>query len=719
METTEQNEIFSLAYNLVNYTGCNLFLTGKAGTGKTTFLKFISENTNKKFAIVAPTGVAAINAGGVTIHSLFQLPLQNFLPTFQQTAGNANFVTRYSLFRGMRMSAQKINLLNELELLIIDEVSMVRSDMLDMIDETLRHFRRNMKPFGGVQVLLIGDLYQLPPVIKEEEWKTLSNFYNSPFFFSAKVLENNPLLYLELKKIYRQQDEIFIRILNNIRNTVCTKQDLDELNKRCLPSAEIKGITLVTHNYMADRINKEELEKLKFQKHVFNATVKGTFSEGSFPGDTELQLKQGARVMFIKNDSSGERKYYNGKLGVVKKINEEEILVELDDSLEIIPLEKEKWKNIHYSLNSEDGKIKEEEVGSFTQYPVRLAWAVTIHKSQGLTFDEVTIDAGKSFAAGQVYVALSRCRTLSGITLLSPVQQSHVISEKQIVDFARRENTLQDLLSILNVEKKKFAAEELAKKFDWNKIIREVENFSVFANEKQLSEKNIAEKIISVLTSNAASQKEVAAKFIAELEKKFSETPLNEIWLKEKVVSAKKFFVEKIRTEMIAPLNELQLLLKGKKRVKRLMEETEALENFFWQKIKSIESAVYENLALEVTPLEKEFSQPEKKKKPKQIAGESKMESLNFYLKGMTIEEIAAFRQMAVSTIEGHLCDFIETGEVNVRDFVGDDLLEKIKSVADKIGFEKLSPIKAELGDLATYSQIRMALNYFKCAIPE
>ena len=713
---TEHNEIFSLAHEVVNHTSCNLFLTGKAGTGKTTFLKYICGHTNKNAVVVAPTGVAAINAGGVTIHSFFQLPLLHFIPEYKTDEGNLNFVNRYSLFRGMRLSSTKIDLLNELELLIIDEVSMVRADLLDMMDESLRHFRNSKKPFGGVQVLFIGDMFQLPPVIKETEWNTLSKYYSSPFFFSANVLKNSPMLFLELKKIYRQSEEKFIRILNNIRNNNCSKEDFYELNQRYSASANAKkkGITLVTHNYMADRINQEELQKLKSSLHKFTAEVEGIFSESSFPCETELHLKAGAQVMFIKNDSSGEKKYYNGKLATIKSIDEEEIIVELSESNEIFPLEKEKWKNIHYKLNKETGKIEEEEIGSFTQYPVRLAWAVTIHKSQGLTFDELTIDAGKSFAAGQVYVALSRCRTLEGITLLSPIHSSHIITDKQIIEFSKGENNLHDLDAILKEEKKKYAATRLMNAFDGKKIIRELEKFSEYTKERQLFDKKFVEEAVALLLKNAKEQNTISEKFIVELEKRFSENPLNEQWLNQKVISAKKFFIDKIQNELVIPVNALQSRLKGKKKVRQFNKKLNELEIFLWKQEKIIERASFGTIAFEISPVEKKEKILSAKSEKQSAPGWSKLETLSFYKQGMNVEQIAQQREMAISTIEGHLAEFVSAGEVNIFDFLNETLLEKIKSIAQKTGYEKLSPIKNELGIEVSYGQIKMAMNYIK-----
>lgn len=327
--------------------------------------------------------------------------------------------------------------------MIIDEVSMVRCDMLDAIDTILRHFRRQpMLPFGGVQVVYIGDLFQLPPVIPQQEWNILQNYYESPFFFQAKVIKEVPPLYIELKKIYRQNEQYFIDILNRVRNNVPEAADLQELNKRYNPSfnppAGEKFITLTTHNYKADVINAAALKKLTGKLHVFRAEIKGEFSDKALPTDLNLQLKEGAQVMFIKNDSGNERRYYNGKLAIVKKVTNDEILVSFNNGEEDLKMEKETWKNIRYSYNKENDHIEEEELGSFVQYPIRLAWAITIHKSQGLTFEKAVIDAGASFAAGQVYVALSRCTSLAGLVLHSRVSPGAIATDERVIAFAQK-----------------------------------------------------------------------------------------------------------------------------------------------------------------------------------------------------------------------------------------------------------------------------------------
>jgi ATP-dependent exoDNAse (exonuclease V) alpha subunit len=398
------NPLFSTAADFVNNTSRHIFLTGKAGTGKTTFLKYIRQNTRKKCVVVAPTGVAAINAGGVTMHSFFQLPLGPFLPVTHRLSGEG-VTDQYTLFKNIRVSDDKREIFRDLELLIIDEISMVRCDMLDATDAILRYFRKMPNtPFGGVQVLYIGDLFQLPPVMPDAQWSLLREYYESPFFFHSKAVQQAPPVYIELKKIYRQSQQTFIDILNRIRNAQATRQDLATLNNRMTaqPQEGVKYVTLTTHNVKADKINFEELAKLPGRSYEFKGVVEGDFPDKTLPTDPVLQLKEGAQVMFIRNDKNEDRRFFNGKLATVSRIDDDGIRVVLAESDEELLLEQETWNNIRYSYNQQEESIDEEKLGSFTQYPIRLAWAITIHKSQGLTFQNAIIDAGDAPGSSQV-----------------------------------------------------------------------------------------------------------------------------------------------------------------------------------------------------------------------------------------------------------------------------------------------------------------------------
>ncbi len=421
------NKIFQLAESLVNESNRSIFLTGKAGIrGKTTFLKHIRQNCVKQIAVTAPTGVAAINAGGATIHSFFQLPLSPFIPEAKGFMQSNEAVNKHSFLGRMRLNNEKRKILQQLELLIIDEISMVRCDTLDAIDTVLKHFRyRNSEPFGGVQVLFIGDMFQLPPIIPDEEWNLLSQFYKSAYFFDSQVIQQFPPVHIEFQKIYRQRDEEFIHLLNEVRHNNLSDKGMQLLNSRYDPWFELSSsdnyIFLTTHNYKSDSTNAAELSKLKQKTFSFKAEVTGEFYERSYPADALLELKVGAQVMFIKNDKGKVKRYFYGKIGVVEKIEDDAIFVQCKNEEDVIEVHKEIWENIRYSIDKQTQQLDEEVVGRFVQYPLRLAWAITIHKSQGLTFDKVVIDAGRAFAPGQVYVALSRCTSLSGIVLKSQV----------------------------------------------------------------------------------------------------------------------------------------------------------------------------------------------------------------------------------------------------------------------------------------------------------
>ncbi len=427
MATVERNEIFDLAFRFITETQESIFLTGKAGTGKTTFLKYLREHSSKNMIVAAPTGVAAINAGGVTLHSLFQLPLHPFLPTENN---------KQELLSKIRYQKQRIQLLRKMELLVIDEISMVRCDVLDAIDAILRSVRRNHQaPFGGVQILFIGDLFQLPPVARREEWDNLlGNYYASPFFFDSKAVKEQTPLLIELTKIYRQKEQSFVDLLNKVRNNYMDKDDFEELNNRFIPgfqpTAEQKFITLTSHNAQADTINQVKLQKLQASSFTYQARIEGDFPENVYPAEPELLLKEGTQVMFIKNDIV-TKKYFNGKIGVVTSLSKDKIIVTCDG--EAIEVAEETWENVKYTLNRSDEKLEQQVQGRFFQYPLRLAWAITIHKSQGLTFDHVMIDAASSFSSGQVYVALSRCTSLNGIVLLSKIPSTAIHSNQQVV----------------------------------------------------------------------------------------------------------------------------------------------------------------------------------------------------------------------------------------------------------------------------------------------
>ena len=427
-----KNPELDLAWDFVEKTDRSIFLTGKAGTGKTTFLHSLKSNSLKRLIVVAPTGVAAINAKGVTIHSFFQMPFGPILPE------GSSFQKKESSFQH-KFSKIKINIIKSLDVLIIDEISMVRADLLDGIDQVLRRYRDRTKVFGGLQVLMIGDLQQLAPVVKNNEWELLKPYYNTPYFFSSNAFIESATLNIELKHIYRQDNQRFIKILNEIRNNNLSDDSINELNKRYLPEFSPKQdegyITLTTHNERANVLNDKELEKLKGKCQSYKAFIQGKFQESSYPTHEKLLLRKGAQVMFIKNDSNPEKRYYNGKIGKIIALDKKEIRVYCQGDLEDIIVTPETWDNVNYTLNPETKEISENSIGSFSQMPLRLAWAITIHKSQGLTFDKAIIDANAAFAHGQTYVALSRCRTLVGIVLKNKIAAESIITDSRVTSF--------------------------------------------------------------------------------------------------------------------------------------------------------------------------------------------------------------------------------------------------------------------------------------------
>ena len=427
----ENNPELQLAWQFIENTGTHLFLTGKAGTGKTTFLRRLKEQTPKRMVILAPTGIAAINAGGVTIHSFFQLSFAPFVP---ETTFNSS-QTHY------RFSKEKRNIIRSMDLLVIDEISMVRADLLDAIDSALRRYRDREKPFGGVQLLMIGDLQQLAPVVKENEWEMLKNYYETPYFFASRALRETVYMTIELKTVYRQSDTFFLSLLNKIRENQADDEVLNELNRRYQPGfrprKEEGYIRLTTHNYQAQKVNDNELASLPGQTYSFRAEIDGTFPEYLYPADEVLTIKAGAQIMFLKNDPSSEKRYYNGMIGEVAAVNDAGMIVRGKDNGDEFQLLPEEWGNYKYVLNEETKEIPEEIEGTFRQYPIRLAWAITIHKSQGLTFERAIIDARNSFAHGQTYVALSRCKTLEGMVLESPLRREAIISDSTVDDFTK------------------------------------------------------------------------------------------------------------------------------------------------------------------------------------------------------------------------------------------------------------------------------------------
>ena len=459
----EHNSELRTAWDFVEHTGRSIFLTGKAGTGKTTFLKTVVERSCKRSIVVAPTGVAAINAGGMTIHSFFQLPFSPFVP-------NAQIKSKFDFGK------EKRKIISSLDLLIIDEISMVRSDLLDAIDSVLRRFRDKYKPFGGIQLLMIGDLQQLTPVVTPEDERMLAPYYDTPYFFGSKVLAQIDYVTIQLEKVYRQQDDTFLTLLNHIREGHPAESDLQLLNSRCQPAFVPKPkegyIRLTTHNQMANHYNESELQKLPGRAYLYQAKIEGTFPDYSYPTAETLTLKVGAQIMFVKNDPSGEHRYYNGRIGHVTLAEDNRLEVYCPGDANAIEVEPLEWENTRYTLNSETREIETEVLGKFSQLPLRLAWAITIHKSQGLTFEHAIIDASLSFAPGQVYVALSRCKTLEGMVLASRIPPQAIINDERVTDYiTHQEKDAQKSIEQLPMLKDEYYRYLLMELFDFKDIL--------------------------------------------------------------------------------------------------------------------------------------------------------------------------------------------------------------------------------------------------------
>jgi PIF1-like helicase/Helix-turn-helix domain/HRDC domain/Helicase len=557
MNYDTDNEMFQLAIQLVNQSNRNIFLTGKAGTGKTTFLKYIRENCPKQIAVVAPTGVAAINAGGVTIHSFFQLPLSPFIPETRGLgfSGNNEGVTnRHSLISRLRFNSDKKKVLQQLELLIIDEISMVRCDTLDAIDTVLRHIRQQpSERFGGVQVLFIGDMLQLPPVIKEQEWNLLSEYYGGQYFFDSKVLQEDPPVYIEFNKIYRQSDQHFIDLLNRVRNNELDEDGMKALESRFKPtfrrSKQDGYIILTTHNNKASEINTRELASLDSKLFSYEAEVQEEFSDRAYPAEEILHLKIGAQVMFLRNDAADKgKRYFNGKIGIISKLEAEKIVVQCDGETVEIEVQKEKWENIRYTLNKTTRQLDSDVLGSFTQYPLRLAWAITIHKSQGLTFEKAIIDAGEAFAPGQVYVALSRCTNLEGMVLQSRVRSSSLFSDTRIVEFSQQSASSGQLQKELAVARKNYQQTILLLTFDFATTINSGKELMEYLREHTSSFNPESFSWAEELLEKLGKLQDMVKKFQVQLQSLFQrpESPEENPPLQERIKAAASYFVTEL-----------------------------------------------------------------------------------------------------------------------------------------------------------------------------
>ena len=696
-------------FNLAEHTSRSIFLTGKAGTGKTTFLNDFVRKTRKKHIVVAPTGIAAINAGGVTIHSMFGLPLRTFLPTTDRVDSNlANNIA--DLMPHFKYRKDKLKLLREIEIIIIDEVSMLRADVLDMMDFSLRHVRRNQQKFGGVQMLFIGDLYQLPPVVRDEY--VLKQYYDSPFFFDSYALKELPLITLELTTVYRQKDENFLEILNEIRDGAVGDIDFDTLNERYLPDFEPKDepyVYLTSHNRMADEINQKKLAALPGKSRFYDAEIIGNFNENQFPNDEILELKIGAQIMFIRNDASGEKRYFNGKLAEIVEVDDKEISVIIDGEDEIYKLKKETWEQKRYSLG-EDKSIQEEVLGSFKQYPIRLAWAVTIHKSQGLTFDRLIIDAGKSFASGQVYVALSRCRTLEGIVLKSKITPEVIFSDRRVSKFQDETNANHRIDEILNAEKYDYSIHKIINRIDCKWILPALQQWYNSAIHSKMLDKEKVKFLyhgIKPETEKFGSVCEKFEKIIQQKTRKFisGEEEWSEIEAKAK--GAVNFFFTNVNAKIFSPLKDFYAESKGVKGLKQYNEDFRVF-------LDDLED--YLNGLKELHLLETKLFDVENDVKVTTKIAKVPSHILTFQLfeEGKTIPEIARDRGLVTETIYGHLAKFAEQGLLDLtRVFDKEKIKTFEKEFKKNSSVETLSDWKKILPNDFEFNEIRILINHF------
>ncbi|MBU2922237.1 helix-turn-helix domain-containing protein [Winogradskyella psychrotolerans] len=581
----KENLELDLAWKFVNNTNRNVFLTGKAGTGKTTFLHKLKLQGNKRMVIVAPTGVAAINAKGVTIHSFFQMPFGPILPNDEMSS---------SSFK-RKFSKTKIDIIKSLDLLVIDEISMVRADLLDGIDQTLRRYKDRNKVFGGVQLLMIGDLQQLSPVIKDHEWRLLKPFYKNAFFFSSISYQNSNPITIELKHIYRQENPLFINILNEIRNNNLSIALAEELNKRFSPDFEPNEddgyVSLTTHNNKARQTNLVELDKLKGKTWTYKAIIEGNFPEHSFPNKETLELKVGAQVMFIKNDSSQEKRYFNGKIGKVLLLEKDEVIVHCPDDDFNITTKLETWENIKYTVDADTKAISEDKIGSFTQIPLRLAWSITIHKSQGLTFEKAIIDAQGAFAHGQTYVALSRCKSLEGLVLKSKIESNQIISDYNVIEFNKKVEENQPNDSILLESKRNYQLDLISEVFNFYGFIYPANRvLDIYYKNRGSIEGTIEAPIITIKDS-VTNLLKISNGFKSQLQTLVNLKDIPELSdvVQQRFKKALGYFKDQTTSTIEAPLKELNFSTDNKAIQKDIVKQLDTLEELLEAKLSYFE----------------------------------------------------------------------------------------------------------------------------------
>lgn len=729
----------------INGTNRSIFLTGKAGSGKTTLLRNIVQNTHKHTVIVAPTGIAALHAGGVTIHSMFQLPFGAFVPaTNIDGLHNISFEVRTLMQLPkeiVKLSSAKRNIIRHMELLIIDEVSMLRADLLDAIDTVLRHIRRRKNDaFGGVQVLFIGDMLQLPPIVKDDEWNYLRNFYKSMYFFDALAFSQQKPIVIELQKIYRQTDQDFVNILNNLRNNIFTSHDLEVLNAHYIPNFKAHKndsyIFITTHNRKADAINSSELAKIPEQVFSYKAFVQNEFPEHLYPIDYTMELKVGAQVMFIKNDYSGGAQYYNGKIGKISALQETKIEVEFLETGITVDVDLYTWENKRFVLNNVTGTIDETIIGTFTHYPLKLAWAVTVHKSQGLTFKQAIIDVSEAFAPGQIYVALSRLESLQGLVLSQPIIDNAPDQNQRLLQFTNAKHTHSDLDSEYSKAAQEYLHSSILQTFDFNSLMQELQyHIDTYTKEENRSVKQQFLPHIQEIKHELFPILEVGDKFTKQLQQLIYTKTDNEI-LKQRIESAFTYFeplLKGISEKICKIINQLHDL----RGVKAYATELKNLEVQYFNKLQKIKKcialidAIVHNETIKketfasITNIEqrkellqestktknkKTKKQKESSQKPIKDTRNTREITYELFSSGMTIEEIAVERNFTKITIENHLSYFVAEGMIDVSEFVDAKTLKTIITSIKKLETKSLKEVKEALPDDISYTQIRFAM---------
>lgn len=720
MEKISENKLFDIAFQFVEHTQRSIFLTGKAGTGKTTFLRYVQQNSSKKLIVTAPTGIAAIHAKGVTLHSFFQLPFHIYnAKSFSQTGKYRDAINKHTLLKNLRITGAKKKIIQELELLIIDEVSMLRADMLDALQDILQFTRKNKQPFGGVQMLFIGDLFQLPPVVLDHEMPFFNEQYVSPFFIHAHCMQLTQCLQITLDKIYRQQDDLFINILNQVRHNDLKSDTLQMLNSRLISElkAPKKAITITTHNHKADKINEKSLNQINTPIITCSGTITGDFPEKQWPTDLHLKLKIGAKVMFIKNDSSATKQYYNGKLGIIKDIENDTIWVShLDNEDEIIEVNRESWKQITYSYNESTKLIEEQVIGEFKQFPLRLAWAITIHKSQGLTFDEVVIDAGYAFAPGQVYVALSRCRSLEGIYLRTPIHAQAIKVDERIATLSLSFAQTSNLIDLLKADQIFYSYQQLIALFSWQHLLDEafqVKNEAVKYVGIHQNQNLIAalHNFIQLLEKTA----HTALSFQRELTKLCELDLPDDSQILNRAKQGAIYFLQILQQDVHSSVEHIYHALTARNTYKNFRSALQSFEELYIQTIQNLQQATFNQQQL--VPEHLIVAEPPRnyfaKKNNAHNKGDSVTETLIYFTAGKTIDEICTLRKLSRSTIEKHLCTGVYQGDIFATEFLLPEQLSTLTTHFSNTKKITVKSAKEKFQQQFSYFQIQVAVQHF------